>query len=181
MTATLRFASALALTLPLWASNWSAPSVATARDGRELVTCRARLAGDYLLVEVTAAEGWHVYAMDNERRATEALAGRMSLGVEQNTEVQVGGGLELDGVWFQSPPQDYSQPELRWYSYGFAGTALFAARVRRTGAPTASVQVTAQACASASCISVEARIDLPVTADGGESFRPAGLVPVRGT
>lgn len=181
MTATLRFAFSLALTLPLMAGDWSAPSVATARDGRELVTCRARLAGDYLLVEVTAAEGWRVYAMDNEQRATEALAGKMSLGVEQNTEVQVEGGLELDGAWLQPPPRDYSQPELRWYSYGFAGASLFAVRVRRTGAPTASVTVTAQACDSASCVSVEAQIDLPVAADGGESFRPEGLVPVRGT
>ena len=161
-----------------WAGDWSTPARAAARDGTALVVCRSKLAGDYLLVEVQAAAGWHVYAMDNEIRAKDALAGRMSLGVEQSTEVLVDGGLQVVGAWYQSEPRDFSQPELRWYSYGFEGTALLAARVTRTGAPTAGVTVRAQACDSASCVSVEAEMELQIDTAGAGEFSLTGLVPV---
>ena len=72
----------------LFAGDWT-PEVEATRAGRTLVTYRAKLDGDVLLVELKAAEGWHTYAMDNKRRATAALAGKMSLGVEENTEVAV--------------------------------------------------------------------------------------------
>ncbi len=171
----------LALAVPqvLPADAWSAPARAEARDGTVLVTCRSKLSGDYLLVEVQAAEGWHVYAMDNERRAKEALAGKMSLGVEESTEVLVTGGLRVTGDWYQSDPQDFSQPELRWYSYGFEGRALLAAQVERTGDPAAEVTVRAQACDSESCIRVDAVMDLTLNQSGQENYRPVDLVPVR--
>ena len=176
-----RIALALGVATSLWAGEWSAPVDATARDGKPLVTCRARLAGEFLLVEVTAAEGWHVYAMDNEQRAEEALQGKTSLGVEQNTQVVVTGGLEQVGDWFQPEPEDFSQPELRWYSYGFEGTSLLASRVRRNGGQYASVDVRAQACDSDSCISVEAELDLLLPEGGDADFSPNDLVPVRGS
>ncbi len=47
-----RIALALGVATSLWAGEWSAPVDATARDGKPLVTCRARLAGEFLLVEV---------------------------------------------------------------------------------------------------------------------------------
>lgn len=163
----------------LGAGEWSAPVDAVGRGGTPLVTCRARLAGDYLLVEITAAEGWHVYAMDNELRAREALAGKMSLGVEENTEVTVTGALQQVGDWFQREPQDFSQPALRWFSYGFEGTSLLATRVRRVDQGSARITVRAQACDSASCIRVDAELDLPLGDDDGESFSPKDLVRVR--
>ncbi len=181
MNALCRAVAALAVTASLWAGDWSEPVEATARDGTALVTCRARVAGEFLVVEVTAAAGWHVYAMDNEQRAREALAGKMSLGVERNTEVLVSGGLEQVGVWYQSTPDDHSQPELRWYSYGFEGTTLLASRVRRTGGEMASVEVRAQACDSASCVSVEAELRVKVPGGDGAAFALDGLVPVRGS
>lgn len=162
-----------------WAGSWSDPVKATARDGTPLVTCRAKLSGEFLVVEVHAAEGWHVYAMDNEQRAKEALAGKMSLGVEQNTEIIVTGGLEQLGDWFQSEPTDFSQPELRWYSYGFEGASLLASRVKRNGGTSANVAVRAQACDSDSCISVEADLELPVVDEAGGDFTTDGLVRVR--
>ena len=110
-----------------------------------LVTCRSMLAGEFLVVEIEPAEGWHVYAMDNEARAKQALAGKMSLGVEQNTEVIVTGGLQPIGGWYQSDPLDFSQPELRWYSYGFDERSLLATKVRRGEEPWAKVTVRAQA------------------------------------
>ncbi len=181
MTAGLRLAIALmaAASPCLWAGAWSAVAEAAAGDGKVLVTCRAKLSGDHLVVEMRAAEGWHVYAMDNERRAKEALAGRVSLGVEQSTEVHVAGGLRVVGGWHQTRPQDFSQPELRWYSYGFEGAATFAAPVKRTAAASASVVVRAQACDSASCVAVEANLEVPLAGDDGERFSADGLVPVR--
>lgn len=163
------------------AGEWTAPVDASGRDGKALVTCRARLAGEYLLVEIRAADGWHVYALDNELRAKEALAGRMSLGVEESTEVIVTGDLEPVGGWFQSKPEDFSQPSLRWYSYGFEGEALLASRVRRLGEGPATVTVRAQACDSASCIRVDAELALPASEEDGEDFAPGGLVRVRGS
>ena len=165
----------------LRADNWSSEAHALSGDGTVLLTCRARLAGDYLLIELRAADGWHVYAMDNEQRAKEALAGKMSLGVEQNTEVIVDSGLQVIGDWYQSEPKDFSQPALRWYSYGFAGTSLLAARVSRDGAEVALVRVRAQACDSSSCVSVEAEMKLDL--DGGDDaqFQPLGLVRVHGS
>lgn len=170
---------ALAVAGSLWAGEWSAPVEANSRDGTPLVSCRARIAGEYLLVEVRAADGWHVYAMDNEQRAKEALAGKMSLGVEQNTEIVVTGGLEQFGDWFQSEPADFSQPELRWYSYGFEGASLLASRVRRNGGKSANITVRAQACDSATCISVEAQLELPVVDEAAGDFTTDGLVRVR--
>lgn len=171
----------LALAVPqmVWADAWSATARAEGRDGTVLVTCRSKLSGEYLLVELQAADGWHVYAMDNERRAKEALAGKMSLGVEESTEVLVGGGLRVIGDWYQSDPQDFSQPKLRWYSYGFEGTALMAARVERTGSPTAEVTVRAQACDNESCVRVDAVMNFTLSQSGQGDFRPADLVPVR--
>lgn len=170
---------ALAVPQVVSADAWAATARAEARDGTALVTCRSKLSGEYLLVELQAAEGWHVYAMDNERRAQEALAGKMSLGVEESTEVLVTGGLRVTGDWYQSDPQEFSQPELRWYSYGFEGRALLAVQVERTGDPAAEVTVRAQACDSASCIRVDAVMKLTLNQPSQGNYRPVDLVPVR--
>ena len=177
----LTVAVAIASVGGLLAGQWSEASEAVSRDGTPLVTCRARLAGDYLVVEMRAADGWHVYAMDNEQRAQEALAGKMSLGIEQSTEVEVSGALQVVDEWLQTQPADFSQPALRWYSYGFAGTSLLAARVNRGDGDRATVQLRAQACDSASCVSVEALMEVSTDEDGGPEFDPTGLVRVRGS
>ncbi len=165
----------------VWAGDWSTEAHALSVDGTPLVTCRSRLAGEFLVVELRAADGWHVYAMDNERRAKEALAGKMSLGVEQNTEVLVDNSLQVDGDWYQSEPKDFSQPELRWYSYGFEGTSLFAAKVNRGEAAVATVQVRAQACDTSSCVGVDAAMELSLVGADDDHFEPVGLVRVRGS
>ena len=176
-----RAALALAFSTILSAGDWSAPAQAEGRDGKVLVTCRSRLAGEFLVVELQPADGWHVYAMDNEARAKQALAGKMSLGIEQNTEVIVKGGLQPMGEWYQSKPLDFSQPELRWYSYGFDDRSLLAARVRRGEQPWAKVTVRAQACDSSSCVSVETDMELPLDGEGGAGFTPHGLILVGGS
>ncbi len=168
----------LGMTAVLPAGHWTDPVTATDLAGNELVTCRARTAGDLLVVEVEPADGWHLYAMDNEQRAKAALAGKMSLGVEENTEVFVRGGLQQVGDWLQTEPKDFSQPELRWYSFGFGERSLFVSRVRRTGTGPATIEIHAQACDSASCVRVEANLTLPLGGEGGEEFRTDGLVRV---
>ncbi|MDE0624223.1 MAG: protein-disulfide reductase DsbD family protein [Bryobacterales bacterium] len=179
MTFGFRVAVAAMFTASLWAGSWSAPAEATDAAGNALVTCRAKLSGDHLVVEIRATQGWHVYAMDNQLRAKEALAGRMSLGVEQDTEVLVSGGLKVVGDWFQTMPEDFSQPELRWYSYGFEGTSTLAAEVERTVGGSATVTVRAQACDSASCVAVESELSVPLADTAEEPFSTDGLVPVR--
>ena len=181
MRALLLTALTLASFVVLRAENWSSEAHALSADGTVLLTCRARLAGDYLVIELRAADGWHVYAMDNEQRATEALAGKMSLGVEQNTEVIVDSGLQVVGNWYQSEPEDFSQPELRWYSYGFAGPSLLAAKVSPDGSEVALVRLRAQACDSSSCVTVEAKMELDLAGADDVQFQPLGLVRVEGS
>lgn len=145
---------------PLFCGEWT-PEVHAVRNDRSLATYRAKLDGDYLVVQVKAAEGWHTYAMDNKQRAREALAGKMSLGVEENTEVTVADGLEVTGPWHQSKPKDFSQPKLRWFTWGFDDPALLAAKVKRTGKGPATVTIRAQICDSVSCQAIESSLEVP--------------------
>ena len=86
------------------------------------------------MVRAAIEPGWHTFAMDNKQRAEEKLAGRKSLGIDHPTEITLTGGLEMAGPWYQTPPKDFSKPELRWFSWGFERQALFAAKIRRRAA-----------------------------------------------
>lgn len=158
----------LALAVPAFCGEWTEEAHAS-RNGRSLAAYRAKLDGEYLVVEVKTAAGWHTYAMDNKQRAREALAGKMSLGVEENTQVTVSQGLEVTGPWHQSQPKDFSQPELRWFTWGFDGRALLAAKVKRTGAGPASVAVRAQICDSVSCQAIDTGLELPLPPEQGKT------------
>ena len=149
-----------------WAASWSAP-VPVRQGSTDCVSYRAKLSGEWLVVEVTHEPGWHTYAMDNERRAQEKLAGKKSLGLEQPTTIRVLGGLQLAGPWYQSKPEDYSKPDLRWFTWGFEGTALFAARVSVSDNGTPRIAVQGQTCNEASCHLVD--IEIPLPRDGAEA------------
>ncbi len=125
------------------------------------VSYRARLAGGFLVVQATHQPGWHTYAMDNKQRAEEKLAGQESLGLEAPTEIRVTQGLAVVGPWHQSPPKDLSRPELRWFTWGFDGEALFVAKVRRSGAGPARIAVRGQACSANLCKQIKIAISLP--------------------
>ncbi len=180
MTLLLRIQAAAALLAgSVLCGQWT-PEVHASRNGVPLASYRAKLDGDYLIVEVKTAAGWHTYAMDNKQRAQEALAGKMSLGVEENTQVTVSGGLEVTGRWHQSEPKDFSQPKLRWFTWGFDGPALLAAKVKRTGAGPATVTIDAQICDSVSCRAVETELELPIpAADSKTELDIRTLTPVR--
>lgn len=137
-------------------------------DMRPCVTYRARLSGDMLVIQASLQQGWHTFAMDNERRANEKLAGKPSLGIDQPTKIKLDGGLELAGTWYQPAPKDFSKPELRWYSWGFEQQAVFVAKIRRTGAGPAQIGIRGQACTDTTCKNVDVSLKLPLTAAGND-------------
>src|SRR6188472_3567874 len=131
--------------LMLLAAAWTAP-VEVHHDDNVAVSYQARLDGGYLVVRANLQPGWHTFSMDNKLRAEEKLAGKKSLGIDHPTEIAVTGGLQTVGPWMQTPPKDFSKPELRWFSWGFEKQAVFAAKVQRKGAAPAKLQVRGQAC-----------------------------------
>jgi len=149
------------------AGDWTRP-VEVHHDVQKCVSYRARLTGDFLVIQATHETGWHTYTMDNKLRAQEKLAGKRSLGIDGPTEIAVTQGLELAGPWYQSVPKELSKPELRWYSWGFEGQALFAAKVRRVGAGPATVAVRGQACSDTTCKNIEVAISVPISNTTGK-------------
>lgn len=150
-----------------YASGWS-DSVEVLWNYQPVVSYRAKFDGSFLIVKVHHQPGWHTYAMDNRLRAKEKLAGRNSLGVDTPTTITVRDGLEMSGVWHQSPPNDYSKPQLRWFTWGFEGYAVFASAVEKVGAGPATVEIHGQACDASSCRNIE--LDLLVPLDRTEDI-----------
>ncbi len=159
------------------AGGWTEPAVVTHQDD-VVVQYRARLDGPYLVVKVALEPGWHTFAMDNERRAKERLAGKMSLGIDQQTEIKVEGALKLVGPWYQPAPKDFSKPDLRWFSYGFEKEAMFVAKVE--GAGPATLNIRGQACTETTCKNINLDLALPAqTAAGAPEVDLSKLVQVK--
>lgn len=154
---------ALAIASMSLAAEWTAP-VHVLHEFKPCVTYRAKLDGEYLVVQATIQPGWHSFAIDNERRAAEKLAGKPSLGIDQPTILKVHNGLEVAGPWYQTPPRDFSKPELRWYSWGFEQQATFAAKIRRTGAGPAQIDIRGQACTDKTCKNIDVSLSMPLSA-----------------
>lgn len=148
----------------LHAGEWSKP-VAVLHEHLPCVTYRARLDGEFLVVQAKIEPGWHTFVMDNKQRSTEKLAGKQSLGVDGPTEIAVSDGLEVTGPWYQSAPKDFSKPDLRWYSWGYEGEAQFTAKVRRAGASSAEIGIRGQACTDAVCKNINVTIPLSIAKD----------------
>ncbi len=171
----MRFAAlACLLTLGIASAEWGAPA-AVHHMNETCLTYHAKLAGDYLIVEANISEGWHTFAMDNELRAKEALAGKQSLGIDGPTQIELVSGLEAAGPWLQTPPKDFSRPELRWYSWGFEDHAVFAAKVKKTGGP-AKIAVKGQTCSDSTCKNVDLELNAPADESKADV---SGLEPVR--
>jgi DsbC/DsbD-like thiol-disulfide interchange protein len=167
---------------PLHASDWTAP-VEVLHEHRPCVSYRARLDGEFLVVQAKIEPGWHTFVMDNKQRSAEKLAGRQSLGVDGPTEIALSGGLEAAGPWHQSAPKDFSKPELRWFSWGYEQQAQFVAKVRRSGAGPAQIGIRGQACTETTCKNIDVTISLPLSAATGTASAVdwKTLVPVRAT
>ena len=159
---------------------WTEP-VEVRHEETLCLTYRARLDGDYLVIRAAIEPGWHTFSMDNKRRAEEKLAGKRSLGIDRPTEITLNGGVELAGPWLQTPPRDFSKPELRWFSWGFEKEAMFAAKVRRVRTLATQITIRGQACTDVTCKNIDAEITLPpapATAAKAEIDRK-DLIPVR--
>lgn len=146
------------------AGVWTAP-VEVRHEDALCVAYEARLDGPYLVVRVKVGPGWHTFAMDNQKRAAEKLNGKPALSVDRETGIAVAGGLAVEGPWYQTPPKDFSRPELRWFSWGFDEAAVFAAKVRRSGAADAKLTVRGQACTATVCKNVDVAIAVPAGAE----------------
>jgi hypothetical protein len=161
------------------AADWTAP-VEVRHEDELSISYQARLDGDMLLVRATLGPGWHTFAMDNKIRVDEKLAGKPAISNDRPTEIVASGGLQPVGGWYQSPPKDFSHPELRWFSWGFEGQALFAAKVRRAGAGPTKLALRGQACTATVCKNIDLALSLPAANSGGVSgVNLKELVPVR--
>jgi len=146
--------------LLLLAGDWSAPAEVR-HDETLCLTYRARYTGTHLVVEITPEPGWHTFSMDNKQRQAAALKGRMSLGAEKPTTVSVTGAT-LAGEWLQTAPEDFSKPDIQWYSYGFSKPALLAAPVKAANGK-AEITVKGQACSDSVCKNVESTLAVDLT------------------
>lgn len=157
--------SLIATAVSATAGQWSKPAEVR-QDTTLCVTYRARLAGDYLIVEAKHEPGWHTNSMDNDKRAAEKLAGKKALGVDKPTQI-TGEGIDIIGPWYQTTPKDFSKPDLLWFTWGFDTQAQFVAKVK---APkSGQITVRGQACSEASCKNVELILAVP----GGAGKEPA--------
>ncbi len=153
------------------ASDWTEPKEVRMRRDK-VVSYRAMLAGDTLVIEATHEDGWHSYAMDNRIRAREA-SGKEKPECELPTRIEVSGPLSIVGPWRQSDPADLSNTDIKWYTYGFDGVAYFAATVKREGDGEATVRIHAQACNESKCSMVDGlELVLPVSGDSEDAESP---------
>ncbi len=154
-------------------------------DENLCLSYRARVDGPFLVVQAKLEPSWHTFAMDNNQRAAEKLAGKQSLGIDRPTDITLSGSLDLVGPWSQSPPKDFSKPDLRWYSWGFEQQALFVAKVRRLRAAPASIRIRGQACTDTICKNIDVALTIPrIIIQANAEAAPADidlktLVPVR--
>jgi len=158
-------------------AQWTDP-VEVRHELAPCVSYRARLAADHLIIEVKLAPTWHTFSIDNEKRALQKLAGKQSLGIDRPTEIKLSDGLEPAGPWLQSPPKDFSKPELRWFAFGFEEKALFAAKIRRTSPGPARIAIRGQACTDTICKNIDLSIPLPLTNPSPADPTLISLTPV---
>ena len=161
------------------AQEWSDP-VVVRRRAEPVVTYRAMLDGNLLVVEAEHAKGWHTYALDNVERARER-SGKEQPETELPTRISLAGGLKIAGNWRQTPPDDLSQEAIRWYTWGFSGRAVFAVRVERVEGAEAVVTVSGQACDASACQMVRdvvLNVPLAVANANAASMDPTELVEI---
>ena len=161
------------------ADTWGPPAVVN-HDDQPCVTYRAQVTSGYLVVEVKLEPGWHTFTMDNDKRAAAKLAGKKALAVDKPTQLQPD-GIEISGAWLQTQPKDFSQPDLRIFSWGFEGEALFVAPAKPSSAATATarVRIKGQACTQAVCKNVDVVAEAPVVKAGAPSPSLAALISVQ--
>jgi DsbC/DsbD-like thiol-disulfide interchange protein len=152
----------LLLTSLAFAAEWSPPAEVRHEDALA-ISYAARVDGPYLVVRATVGQGWHTFALDNEKRVEEKLAGQPALSMDKPTEIAAT-GLQVEGPWLQSAPKEFSRPELRMYAFGYDREATFAAKVRRTAAGPAKLRIRGQACTETVCKNIDVALTVGVPA-----------------
>ena len=147
------------------AADWSQPAEIRHED-TVVVSYTARVDGPYLVVRAKIAQGWHTFALDNVQRVQEKLAGKPALSMDRSTEIAVT-GVQLESPWRQTPPQNFSRPELRMFSFGYDHEGLFAAKIRPTHASSANIRIRGQACTDSICKNIDVAFAVPVPAKPG--------------
>ena len=165
--------------LGAWAAEWSQPIEVRYEDA-VVISYMARVDGPYLVVRAKLGQGWHTFALDNVQRVQEKLAGKRALSMDRSTEIAVS-GLQVEGPWQQSPPKDFSRPDLRMFSFGYDHDATFAAKVRSAGGGSANLRVRGQACTESICKNIDVPLSVVVPAKAGSSaeVKVSELVPAR--
>ena len=161
------------------AAEWSRP-VEVRHEDALAVSYTARVDGPYLVVRATVGQGWHTFALDNEKRVIEKLAGQPALSMDKPTEI-IATGIQIESGWLQSTPKEFSRPELRMYAFGYDRDATFAAKVRRTTAGPAKLRIRGQACTETICknIDVELAVAVPAKLGTAAEVKVANLVAAR--
>ncbi len=159
------------------AADWSQPAEVRHEDA-VVVSYTARVDGPYLVVRAKIAPGWHTFALDNVQRVQDKLAGKPALSMDRSTEIAVT-GVQIEGPWRQAPPQNFSRPDLRMFSFGYDHEGLFAAKIRPTRASSASIRIRGQACTDAICKNIDVAFAVPVPAKPVNTVATKldGLVP----
>ncbi len=166
--ASIAFVSCLLLFASLaCAADWSQPAEVRYEDAL-VISYTARVDGPYLVVRANIGQGWHTFALDNVQRVQEKLAGKPSLSMDRSTEIAVT-GVQVDGPWHQSPPKDFSRPNLRMFSFGYDRDVIFAAKVRPAGAGSAKLRIRGQACTETICKNIDVPLTVAVPAKPGAS------------
>ncbi len=173
-TAILLLAASLAS-----AADWSQP-VEVRYEDSVVISYSARMDGPYLVVRAGIGPGWHTFALDNVQRVQEKLAGKSALSMDRSTEITVT-GLQLAGPWRQTPPQDFSRPALRMFSFGYDHEGTFAAKVLPGGHSPATLRIRGQACTDSICKNIDAHLTvaLPPKPSASAAMKLDELVPAR--
>ncbi|MCG8600862.1 MAG: thioredoxin family protein [Verrucomicrobiales bacterium] len=147
----------------LWV-QWSASQYVT-KGKEKILRYRAAVTDGHLLIEARHEPGWHSYALDNGIRS-ERVSGRTDGSHELPTSIKLSESVQTIGPWIQTEPNDYSKPDIRWYTYGFEGTSYFAVplepgELKTTG--NMEISITSQVCDSTSCAGTfELKLSVPV-------------------
>jgi hypothetical protein len=168
----IRYASLLLISSSVFAADWSRPVEVRHEDALS-ISYTARVDGPYLVVRANVGQGWHTFALDNQQRVEEKLAGKPALSMDRSTEITASSGLAVAGPWLQSQPKDFSRPELRMFSFGYDRDAVFAARIRRSGSGPAQLRIRGQACTETVCKNID--LALAVDAPGKLADAPSEL------
>ena len=169
----------LLVTYAASAADWSQP-VEVRHEDALAISYTARVEGPYLVVRANVGPGWHTFALDNVQRVQEKLAGKPALSMDRSTEITAA-DIQVESPWRQTPPKEFSRPELRMFSFGYDREAIFAAKIRPAGAGSAELRIRGQACTETICknIDIPLKVTIPSKLGASNDATLDQLVPVR--